>query len=190
MPGAISSRELARQAKAMLPGLAVLFTTGYAQANGLGGQLEPGLHLLNKPWRTAELAAALGAAIEAVRGRRTVPARRRVLLVEDEGLVRMTTADVLTELGFEVVEAESGAAALSRLDPAPDLLICDLGLPDMDGLALIAEVRARVPGLAVVVASGRTEAPDADVVYLTKPYDGRDLRKAVEAALRERALVG
>jgi DNA-binding response OmpR family regulator len=89
-----------------------------------------------------------------------------------------------------VVEAESGAAALSRLDPAPDLLICDLGLPDMDGLALIAEVRARVPGLAVVVASGRTEAPDAEVVYLTKPYDGRDLRKAVEAALRERALVG
>ncbi|MBV8912175.1 MAG: response regulator, partial [Acetobacteraceae bacterium] len=142
---------------------------------------------LSKPWRSDELAAALRSALDTA-GQQAIEPRRRVLLVEDEALVRMTTADVLNDLGFDVVEANNGATALVRLDPVPDVLFTDLGLPDMDGIALIAEVRKRLPGLPVVVASGRADVPDADVVWLTKPYDGRDLRAAVEEALRAKVL--
>jgi len=188
MPGAIGSRELAARAQALAPGLAVLFTSGYTEeAVVRDGQLEPGVALLGKPWRTEELGRALRAALDSAR-RSCAGARRRVLLVEDEVIVRMTTADVLADLGFDVVEAETGAAALARLDPAPDLLMTDLGLPDMDGLMLIEQVRARLPGLPVVIASGRTEVPEANVVFLTKPYDGHDLRTAMAAALQEEAL--
>ncbi|GAC1348226.1 MAG: hypothetical protein NVSMB18_35760 [Acetobacteraceae bacterium] len=184
MPGKFSSREVALRSQVLVPGLAVLFTSGYTQQAVLrDGRIEPGMSLLSKPWRTEDLGRAVRTALDAVRRPRLTPPRRRVLLVEDEALVRMTTADALTDLGFDVLEAASGGAALERLQPPPDLLLTDLGLPDMDGMELIARVHAIVPRLPVVVASGRSEAPEADVVFLAKPYDGGDLRRAVEQAL-------
>jgi CheY-like chemotaxis protein len=187
MPGAIEARELSARAKELVPDLAVLFTSGDAQDRiDRADQIGRGLNLLQKPWRRDELARALRTALDSVRHAEP----RRILFVEDEPIVRMTTGEVLTELGFEVVEAGTGAEALDRLDPAPHLLMTDLGLPDMDGMALIGRVRALLPGLPVVVSSGRTATPEADVVYLLKPYDARDLRGAVEAALRGEVLCG
>ncbi|HYZ61569.1 MAG TPA: response regulator [Acetobacteraceae bacterium] len=189
MPGTLDSRQLAIQAKALVPDLAVLFTSGYTQeAIVHNGQLGPGLNLLSKPWRTEELGRAVHAALDSVRRPRPGARRRRILLVEDEALVRMTTADALTDLGFDVVEADSGATALGRLDPKPDLLITDLGLPDMDGMQLATQIRELLPGTPVVIVSGRSEPPRLDAVFLAKPYDGRDLRAAVERALRQEVL--
>ena len=63
--GTISSRDLATQAQRMVPGLAVLFTSGYTQeAMVHNGHIAPGLNLLSKPWRTEELGQALRAATE------------------------------------------------------------------------------------------------------------------------------
>ena len=96
----------------------------------------------------------------------------------------MTTADALAELGFEVVAAEDGFGGLSRLHPPPDLLITDLGLPDIDGLELISRAREKLPGLPAVLTTGRSDRPEGDFVFLAKPYDGRELRAALDAALQ------
>ncbi len=191
MPGATTSRELAIRAQAMVPGLAVLFTSGYtAESVVHNGALQPGISLISKPWRTEDLGRALRAAVDAVRPPAAAIKSGVVLLVEDEALVRMTTADALSDLGFQVLEAATGASALDRLQSPPDLMLTDLGLPDMDGMELIARARTVVPGLPVVVATGRAEPPDADVVFLTKPYNGRDLREAIEKAIHAKVLAG
>ena len=182
MPGTLTARELAAKARARVPGLAVLFTSGYTQNSIVhNGQLDADVALISKPWRSEDLARAMRAALTGTGTR--PPPQRRVLLVEDEELVRMTTADALAEFGFDVLQAGTAGAALLRLQPPPDLLMTDLGLPDQDGMALVAEVRRRYPGLPVVVASGQSEAPATDVVWLPKPYDIAQLYKAVHQAL-------
>jgi CheY-like chemotaxis protein len=190
MPGRITARELATKARAMMPGIAVVFTSGYPQEFILReGALESGMAMISKPWRSRDLGRALYNALQASRGRLDRK-QRRLLLVEDEPLVRMTTADALAELGFEVVEAEDGLRGLSRLQPPPDLLITDLGLPDIDGLELISRAREMVPGLPAVLTTGRSGRFDGDFVFLAKPYDGRELRAALNAALQVREVAG
>ena len=183
MPGALSSRGLAEQAQRMLPGLAVLFTSGYTQNSIVhNGELDHGVNLLSKPWRTEDLARQMRAVLDQARKPRQGHALR-VLLVEDEVLVRMTTAVMLADLGHDVLEAETGAEAMARLIQGVDLVICDLGLPDMDGLALVDQVRVRLPGIPVIVASGAARAEGRDVVWLGKPYDEFGLRSALNEAL-------
>jgi CheY-like chemotaxis protein len=121
---------------------------------------------------------------------------RKVLVVEDIGLIRMTTVDMLAELGLQVAEAGDGKSALELLDSDPqiNLMIADLGLPGMSGRDLVAEVRRRRPDLKIVIASGdtddktRSEEVLAGVVFLAKPYDFEQLRRAVYS--RADALVG
>ncbi len=182
MPGPLTSRALAERAQRMLPGLAVLYTSGYTQNSVVhNGELDPGINLLSKPWRTEDLARHLRTVLDGARRPRT-PEALRVLLVEDEMLVRMTTATMLADLGHDVLEAESGAEALARLAQGIDLMVCDLGLPDMDGLALVGQVRERLPGVPVVVASGAARAEAEGVVWLGKPYDEMALRSALDQA--------
>ena len=184
MPGQVASRDLAARARALAPDIAVLFTSGYTQNSIVhNGQLDEGISLISKPWRTEDLARAIRAVLDAAQAPKPAAPRLRVLLVEDELLVRMATADALAEMGYDVVEAGAGEAALARLEPPPDLLVTGIGLPDTDGLDLVAQIRARVPGLAVVVATGRPEISAPGVVWLAKPYDARRLRAAVEQAL-------
>ncbi len=183
MPGALSSRALAERAQRMLPGLAVLFTSGYTQNSIVHkGELDHGINLLSKPWRTEDLARQMRAVLDQARKPRQAEALR-VLLVEDEVLVRMTTAVMLADLGHDVLEAETGAEAIDRLIQGVDLVVCDLGLPDMDGLALVDKVRERLPGIPVIVASGAAGVEGRDVVWLGKPYDEFALRSALNEAL-------
>lgn len=182
MPGPLPSRELAERAQRMLPDLAVLFTSGYTQNSIVhNGELDPDINLLSKPWHTEDLARHLRGALDQAR-RSRMPDALRVLLVEDEMLVRMTTAAMLADLGHDVLEAESGAEALARLAHGIDLVVCDLGLPDMDGLALVDQVRERLPGIPVVVASGAAMTEARDIVWLGKPYDESALRSALDQA--------
>ncbi|MGV2980844.1 response regulator [Camelimonas sp. ID_303_24] len=116
-----------------------------------------------------------------------------VLLVEDEMFVRMTTLDMLEEAGCTVLDAPTGAEALSLLDGARiDLLVSDVGLPDTTGQAFYAACLERFPGLPVIFITGYgAEDLGAELAgnplatVLGKPFLFRDLASAVNSSLEQ-----
>jgi two-component system, OmpR family, KDP operon response regulator KdpE len=115
----------------------------------------------------------------------------RVLVVDDDETIRRTLRINLRARGYEVEEVATGRDALSTIDDAaPDLVILDLGLPDIDGVEVLRRLRAtsRVP---VVVLSARQQSDDkvealdegADD-YVTKPFGMDELMARVRSALR------
>jgi CheY-like chemotaxis protein len=103
-----------------------------------------------------------------------------VVLAEDDALVREMAAELLLDLGHEVVEADTGDAALRAVRAGADLLITDLDLPDCDGLWLAARANEAIPDLAVIVASGHQPDPGNCLAWLQKPYDSEALRQAID----------
>jgi CheY-like chemotaxis protein len=101
------------------------------------------------------------------------------LLVDDEELVRMSTADMLGDMGYTVVEASSAEEALRLLDGGlrPDLLVTDHLMPGMNGTELAQAVRSNRPGVQVLVISGYAESDgiNANLPRLTKPFRSADL---------------
>lgn len=100
---------------------------------------------------------------------------KRILLVDDDALIAMSSADMLADLGHEVVEAHSGREALELLDGGAtfDLLITDYSMPGMTGAELAQAVRERLPGLPILLASGYADLPsgvEIDAARLAKPY--------------------
>jgi PAS domain S-box-containing protein len=117
----------------------------------------------------------------------------RVLVVEDEPMVRAQTAGTLRRLGYEVVEVGDGAAALEFLggDARVDLVLSDVVMPGgPDGVELALTVSTLRPGLPVVLTSGYTEGIEipADVVadFLPKPYRSVQLAAVVRGVLDRR----
>lgn len=100
----------------------------------------------------------------------------RILVVEDEFLIRMSLSEALTDAGFAVLEAETAELALSLLDSKPpvDLLITDIQMPgQMDGTALARVARARHPYLPIVYMTGCPSKGVCDTgldVFIHKPY--------------------
>jgi DNA-binding response OmpR family regulator len=101
----------------------------------------------------------------------------RVLIVEDEFLIRLTLAEALSDEGFEVMEAATGDEALvTLLAERPDLLLTDIQLPGrMDGLALARRARENAPEMPVIFMTGRpdsmgTTSPAGRNVFIAKPY--------------------
>ena len=185
MPGALGAVAMAQRARALLPRLAVLFTSGFGDtAPAQDGPPDGEIDLIRKPWRLEELASRLRRALAAAQ--RPAAPRLRILLVEDDETVRQLTAAVLADAGHDVVAVGDAEAALRQVATA-GLLITDLGLGagGPDGLALAADARRVAPGLPVIVASGldRPERCAEDLVWLNKPYDSAALSAAVDAAL-------
>ncbi len=115
--------------------------------------------------------------------------RPRLLVVEDEFLIRLTLVEALGDEGFEVLEAESGDDALPILlaDPAIRLLLTDIQLPGaLDGKRLAQRVRADRPDLPILFMTGRPD-PAAEALasplerYVSKPYTLNDICTAVRA---------
>jgi CheY-like chemotaxis protein len=106
-----------------------------------------------------------------------------VLLVDDEEYIRVTTVDMLTELGFDVREADSAEAALRALDAGlkPDLLITDHLMPGVTGVGLARAVCARLPETKVLIVSGfaETEGLELALPRLTKPFVQSELVAAL-----------
>ncbi|HEX9328981.1 MAG TPA: response regulator, partial [Reyranella sp.] len=208
MPGSISAIELAAMAQRQRPGIAVLLTSGYAR-DLIPAEDRPDYPLIAKPYRGEELMARLRSALAARRPPPPPPSQarpaeaappaeatgrpRRVLLVEDEVVLRMSTTDMLEQLGCFVSGVGSGEQALELLTRggAFDLLLTDLGLPGMSGEELASEVRRRFPRLPVVIASGygRSGAQAAGMQaeglqFISKPYSSIDLQQALDHAAR------
>ena len=116
----------------------------------------------------------------------------RLLVVEDEARIASFLVKGLSDQGYCVECVATGAAALERgRDPELDLLILDLGLPDMDGLEVLRELRKEGRWLPVIIVTARGEVEDrveglnlgADD-YLTKPFAFDELLARVRARLR------
>ncbi|MBS0546276.1 MAG: response regulator [Proteobacteria bacterium] len=201
MPGTISAIELVEMAQRLRPTMAVLLTSGYAR-DLIPAQYREALPMIAKPYRSEELAAKVRAALSTRRQPSrietspaggeapTAPSGRpkRILLVEDEVVLRMSTTDMLERLDCLVSGVGSGEQALELLGRGAtyDLLLTDLGLPGMSGEQLAAEVRRRHPGLPVIIASGygRTGNEPDGVHFIGKPYSAIDLQQALDHAAR------
>jgi CheY-like chemotaxis protein/anti-anti-sigma regulatory factor len=126
-------------------------------------------------------------------GRRVARANR-VLVVDDEESVRITTAAILEQEGYEVSTAESGREALASAAHAHyDLVLTDLRMDDMDGLTLLHELQARHPNVVTVVLTGYASIESSiDALrqgvydYLVKPCMVEDLKRTVRRALEHR----
>ncbi|MQY47110.1 response regulator [Rhizobiales bacterium RZME27] len=114
--------------------------------------------------------------------------QRRILMVDDDVLIAMTSVDMLEELGHKVIEAHSGHEALALLGKSLDggdridLMITDFSMPGMNGAELAQQARRLVPGLPILLASGYTDLPegmDVDVGRLGKPYSQEDLASEI-----------
>jgi DNA-binding response OmpR family regulator len=115
-----------------------------------------------------------------------------VLLVEDDPTIGRSLEQALAAEGYRVTLAADGAAARTAFTlECPDLVLLDLGLPDVDGVELCREMRAAGPGSSIIVLTARRE--EADVVvgldagaddYVTKPFRLAELLARVRAHLR------
>ncbi len=100
---------------------------------------------------------------------------KRILLVDDDLLIAMSSADMIMDLGHEVVEVHSGAEALDVLlkGEAFDMMITDYSMPGMNGAELIKNAKQLRPNLPVLLATGYADLPsgaDVDAARLSKPY--------------------
>ncbi len=122
----------------------------------------------------------------------------RILIVDDDpALLRLLSLRLHYE-GHTVIEADSGAAALATLDhELPHIMITDLRMPGMDGLALFAAVHRRMPLMPVLMLTANGTIPDAVSAmqrgvfgYVTKPFEGMELMREVNRALEVSAALG
>ena len=119
---------------------------------------------------------------------------RRVLVIDDQVDVRAMISILLRISHFEVVEAESAAAALKEFENSNfDLAIVDIFLQGTNGLDVIRKMRERIPGFPIIAISGLTtldfvlDAPELfNIICLQKPFRPADLVGAIEAATASR----
>jgi PAS domain S-box-containing protein len=166
---------------------------GLSMIHGLASQLKGELKLSSKigSGTTAELWIPVSSAAEQPRQVETPssPAEhqggpKRILLVDDDVLIAMSSADMLLDLGHDVVEVHSGKEALEHLGKGPkfDLMITDYSMPGMTGGELSKAARALLPDLPILIASGYADLPpgvDLEVARLGKPYTQAQLEEQI-----------
>jgi signal transduction histidine kinase/CheY-like chemotaxis protein len=200
MPGPLRSTDLARKAAERQPGMAVLFTSGYTE-NAIvhGGRLDEGVELLSKPYTREALARRVRHVLaqRAPAAPRTPanspapsvpppqpPQALRVLVVEDDALIRMSIAEMLESRGHTVFEAGDGNEAIRvHTSETIDVLLADVGLPGMSGVEVAERMREGRPELPVLFATGDQTANgvvrDARTAVIVKPYGVADLTEAI-----------
>jgi PAS domain S-box-containing protein len=203
MPGPVRSADVARQARQIFPNIEVLFTSGYTQ-NAIvhGGRLDPGVHLLSKPYRREQLArkvrhllvnrpqpsmptTSLPLAGPEPHGSPAPPAEQRILVVEDNDDLRMLACEMLSILGYKAHGIDNAEQALDLLRSNEfNVLFTDITLPGMNGVALAEKASMEIKGLKVIFASGYADTiggvAGAESVVLTKPYHMAQLQEALD----------
>jgi PAS domain S-box-containing protein len=159
---------------------------GLSMVHGLASQLGGALTISSRPGRGTNVELWLPLSAAETDNTDVTPemvargsARGTVLLVDDEELVRMSTADMLSDLGYSVVEAASGEEAVRLISSGErfDVLVTDHLMPGMTGTDLADTVRAAKPGMPVLLVSGYAEHQGIEPALprLTKPFRADEL---------------
>ncbi len=170
---------------------------GLSMIHGLAQQLHGALRLFSTPGcgTRAELwlPVASGSAAAEI-GPATLPApvarsrRLKLLFVDDDFLISLSTVSLLEDLGHDVLKASTGADALKLLqgNAAVDLMITDYAMPGMNGLQLAEEARKLRPGLPILLATGYADLPTRasfELPRLNKPYQQKELAEQIAILL-------
>ncbi len=114
----------------------------------------------------------------------------KILIVDDEPKIRRIVSSYMADEGYDVAEAHDGETALDLLDADPDLVILDVGLPGIDGIEVLRQLRTR-SDIPVILLTARAEETDRLIGlsvgaddYVTKPFSARELVLRVKAILR------
>jgi PAS domain S-box-containing protein len=167
---------------------------GLSMVHGLTEQLGGGLTITSRPGQgtTVDLWLPISAVAVEEDGQtldttKAPKAQGTALLVDDEDLVRMSTADMLMDLGYDVVEATSAEEALRYIGEglSPDLVVTDHLMPGLSGLDLARDLRSRQPDLPVLIVSGYAEMDGIAPGFprLTKPFRSSELAASLAAML-------
>lgn len=169
---------------------------GLSMVHGLAAQLGGAFALSSRPGEGTRADLYLPVAGRAATGAAgqvapplIVPGRAlSILLVDDEQIVRIGTAEMIRDLGHRVIEAESGAEALARLEAglAVEVVITDYKMPRMDGADLARRLRADYPEIAVLLITGYTGSTE-DTLHLprlAKPFGQAGIAAALAALVR------
>ncbi len=121
-----------------------------------------------------------------------------ILVAEDEALLRRILAGLFEEAGYHVVAASTGREALERFaESAPDLVVTDIRMPEMDGIELLERLKALDPEVLVIIMTAFSSVESAVAAlragahdYIVKPFVNDDVLKAVRNALRQKELLG
>nr|WP_312930837.1 ATP-binding protein [Agrobacterium cavarae] len=179
---------------------------GLSMIHGLASQLKGDLRLTSElgkgtkaelwiPVSTSEITNDSAPIEVSVAPTASASGPKRILLVDDDPLIAMSSADMLMDLGHDVVEAHSGKEALEYLGDGScfDLLITDYSMPGMTGADLVIAVRHIVPKLPILIASGYAELPpgvDLDVARLGKPYTQDQLERELRKLFNDLVVTG
>ncbi|MEI1249597.1 ATP-binding protein [Rhizobium aouanii] len=165
----------------MIHGLAVQLNGALRLTSELGVGTTAELWLPATAWRT-EAPTESEVVVE------QAASRLKILLVDDDALIAMSSVDMLEDLGHEVVEANTGSQALELIRSGEhfDLVITDYSMPGMTGAQLAQAARDIRPALPIVLATGYADLPsgtDVDLPRLGKPYDQAQLAKEIAKAM-------
>jgi signal transduction histidine kinase len=162
---------------------------GLSMVHGLAAQLGGGLAIDSKPGLGTKVELWLPVSTEAVEPSSetdtlpTAPRTGTALLVDDEELVRVITADMLSELGYAVIEAGSGEDALRLFGEGSgfDLVVTDHLMSGMSGTELVRQLRIGRPDLSALIVSGYADVEGVapDIARLVKPFRQADLAAAI-----------
>jgi CheY-like chemotaxis protein len=169
---------------------------GLSMVHGLAAQLEGALTISSSPGEGTKVDLWLPVSLVGieVEGQTPSPTERptglgTALLVDDEDLVRMSTADMLMDLGYKVVEATSAEDALKLVAEGlePDVLVTDHLMPGMTGVELARNLRLARPELPVLLISGYAEAEGIgpEIARLTKPFRNAELAESLAGISRD-----
>jgi PAS domain S-box-containing protein len=163
---------------------------GLSMVHGLASQLHGSMTISSSPGEGTIIELWLPVSLSGADDDRKHPAELpqqgglgTALLVDDEDLVRMSTADMLMDLGYEVIEARSAEEAITNVREGlhPDLLVTDHLMPGMNGVELAHRIRMQIPGLPVLVVSGYAEGEGIapDLPRLAKPFRTAELAESL-----------
>lgn len=169
---------------------------GLSMIHGLAQQLKGALRLFSTPGRGTRaelwLPVAEGAAVtvvpEMASNAPDASRRAKLLFVDDDFLISLSTTSLLEDLGHTVVTVSSGAEALDvlRAGEPIDMMITDYAMPGMTGLQLAEEARALRPGLPILLATGYADLPTKssfELPRLNKPYRQTQLAEHIQGLL-------